>query len=394
MKSVFGKIIPLVLLAAIVSVSACSSDPKKEKGDRPTNPFKNGGALDGAAKTQLSARDLKLEAGELYKSARKSLESGDYADAELRYTSLSQRYPFTEYATQAELEKVYSLHKSYKPDEALTAADRFLREHPRYPAADYVQYLKGVINSDRDASLIDAIPFLDPSQGDTSNLRRSFDEFSLLLQKYPNSGYNADARARMADLRNRLAAHEMHVVRYYVKRGAFLAATKRAEQVVALYPGAPATVDALNYLRISYQQLGLQQQSDDANALYVQQTGSVAPPPKRSRFSQMLSPTAGSSSATPAAAPPAYVAEPAAAAPKPAQGPVGGFFSRIASFFSFADNSNSKPMEVVIPSASKTEPAAAAKDDGSAPADEKKSKIIVEINTGEDEKPAQASPAK
>ncbi len=379
MKSVFGKIIPLALLAAIVGISACSSDPKKEKPDRPVNPFKNGGALSSGAKTQLSERDLRLEASGLYKSARKALESGDYADANLRYSSLAQRYPFTEYATQAELERIYSLHKEFKPDEALSAADRFLREHPRYAFVDYVQYLKGVINSGRDATLLDSVPFLDSTQGDTSNLRRSFDEFALLVQKYPASRYNEDARLRMADLRNRLASHEMHVVRYYVKRGAFLAATKRAEQVVALYPGAPSTIDALNYLRISYQQLGLQQQAEDANTLYMKEAGSiVAPPPKKSGFSSFLS-LGGD--------------EQPKAASAPASGAEGGFFSRLAGLFSFADSSKSKPLELTIPSGTTTSTPPAAADASTAAPAEKKSKLIVEINTGEDDKNPPAKPA-
>ncbi|MFP5307452.1 MAG: outer membrane protein assembly factor BamD, partial [Gammaproteobacteria bacterium] len=114
--------------------------------------------------------------------------------------------------------------------------------------------------------LRDALGF-DTSRRDTSGLRRSFDDFSLLIQRYPQSPYAGDARARMIYLRNRLASHELTVVEYYIRRGAFVAAAKRAEQIVAQYPGAPATVRALSLLQESYEALGLPDQAADARKL-------------------------------------------------------------------------------------------------------------------------------
>ena len=356
----------MVVAVATLALAACSSNPNKE---RPKNPFKSGGSIDSGAKPQLNERDLRLEAGALYALARSSLESGDFTDANLRYDALMQRYPFTDYATQAELERIYALSKEFKPDEALSAADRFLREHPRYVRADYAQYLKGVINSERDQGLLENLPFIDGSKGDTSNMRRGFDEFALLVQKYPASAYNADARVRMAHLRNRMAEHDLHVVRYYMKRGAHLAAAKRAEQVLALYPGAPSTVEALNALRISYQQLGLTQQEQDANTLYLLETNRPAPAAQSSLNLPGMSTSLASMA--PASTP--------AAAPAPAKGGVGGFFSKVAGLFSFADRQ--EPVEVILPSTSSTPASTATEADK--PAGEKKgNKLIVEIGDG------------
>lgn len=352
MKPIVGKRLTLLVLAAALGLGACSSNPNKPRAERPENPFKYGGIQEAGAK-QVTQRDLKLEAGALYALARKSLESGDYADASLRYAALSERYPFTEYATQSQLERVYSLSKEFKPDEALSAADRFLREHPRHPRADYVQYLKGVINSEREEGLLESLRFLDNTKSDTTSQRRAFDEFAVLLQKYPASAYNADARQRMTYLRNRMASHDLHVVRYYLKRGAYLAAAKRAEQVVGLYPGAPATVEALAALSTSYRELGLTQQAADASALYQQQARAPkAIPVVMKGMSNRLESTPASDASAPAAT--------QGDAPVPAKGPVGRFFSGIADVFSFADRSKSEPVEFVLPSLS-AEPAEAAK---------------------------------
>ena len=266
----------LVSVAAVSGgLSGCSSDAKKEPGYRPKNPFaKADRNTPGGSKPAVTEQELKLEAGKLYRVARGALEASDYAEATIRYDLLVDRYPFTEYATQAELEKIYVLSRDFKPDEALSAADRFLREHPRHARADYVQYLKGVIQSERDKGLTDALP-IDNSQKDIGNQRKAYDEFSLLLQKYPSSRYNEDARARMMELRNRIASNEMHVVDFYTRRGAWLAAARRAEQVIAQYPGAPATLDALRTLEKSYRALGLTQQAEDAARILALQTGQM-----------------------------------------------------------------------------------------------------------------------
>src|SRR3546814_18699336 len=105
----------------------------------------------------------------------------------------------------------------------------------------------------------------DVSKRDISNLRRSFDDFQVLIQKYPTSRYIGDARLRMIDLRNRMADHEMTVVRYYMRRGAYIAAATRAEQFVAEYPGSPITVEALGALEKAYSNIGLKDQAAEAH---------------------------------------------------------------------------------------------------------------------------------
>src|SRR3546814_18893441 len=88
-------------------------------------------------------------AAALYAAARDSLDSADYDTAIQRYTTLATRFPFTDYAIQGELEKVYAEYRAFKSDEALSDADHFLRDYPRNPNAAYVQYIQGLVNLDR-----------------------------------------------------------------------------------------------------------------------------------------------------------------------------------------------------------------------------------------------------
>ena len=263
----------LARLAAIGLLAAgCSSNP--DKADRPENPFKTAQEGPGGTKSQLSDRELRQQASELYRHARESLDNSDYLVAISRYDALIARYPFSDYSTQAELEKIYAQYKGLHADEAVTAADRFLRAHPRHPAADYVMYLKGVTDFDRDQGMLETV-MPSTSKRDIGNQRRAFEDFALLVQRYPNSKYIGDARRRMMYSRNRIADHELSVAEFYVTRGAYVAAAKRATDIITEYPGAPATAEALKILQRSYTRIGLDQDAKDTAAVIAMNSDKV-----------------------------------------------------------------------------------------------------------------------
>jgi outer membrane protein assembly factor BamD len=322
MKS--SNLLRVAFIALAVAIAACSSTPAKDtdkdksakdKPLTPANPFRADSA------DQLAAKERKLGAEGLYRQARLALDTSDFSTAISRYGQIAARFPFTEYATQADLERVYALYRSFQPDDALTAADKFLKEHPRHPAADYVQYIKGLVNTSRDEGLSGAFG-LDNTKEDTSYLRRAFDDFSLLAQKYPTSPYAGDARQHMIDLRNRIAQHDLHIVHYYVKRGAFIAAAKRAEQILLQYPGAPVSVETMQILEKCYVQMGLTDQAADVHKLLVAQVAMPTPQtdypiaPKKPGFFKSLF---GSSKSTTAPAPAAYVVPAALVTSTPAE---------------------------------------------------------------------------
>lgn len=334
----------LAILALAVLAAACSSNPdKKEKpGDRGTRPDIFGDRdNDPLAQRREDRRLAQLDAEQLYKRARTTLDSSDYEKAIEQYDQLTTRHPFSDYATQGELERIYALYRSLNPERALSSADRFLREHPRHAAVDYVHYIKGLVNFSRDDSGLNILP-VDESKADVTSQRRAFDDFALLIQKFPGSRYNGDAYQRMVFIRNRLAAYELHVVDFYVRRGAYVAAAKRAEQIIAQYPGTPASYRALEHLVDCYRLAGLEQQAEDARRLLAAQDRTV------------LEASAGAPASNLVVA----EATPPEMQPKD-QKP--GLLARIAGFFSPFDTHDSG-IEIVIPSSNTdvdAEPAAA-----------------------------------
>jgi outer membrane protein assembly factor BamD len=61
----------------------------------------------------------------------------------------------------------------------------------------------------------------------------------------------------MVFLRNNLAAYEIIVAEYYMRRRAYIAAANRARYALEVYPNTPQNVEALVVLHKAYIELGL-----------------------------------------------------------------------------------------------------------------------------------------
>ncbi len=203
-------------------------------------------------------------AQKFYSEASFAMSDGDYETAIKYYEGLESRYPFGRFALQSQLDVAYAHYKNDEPESSIAASDRFIKLHPRNPFVDYAYYLKGIVNFNRNITFINRFIPTDTSQRDPGSILDSFNNFAELAQLFPESQYTEDARKRMIYLRNNLASHEIHVARYYMKRGAYLSAAKRCITVVEQYQRTPAVRDALEIMIVAYDELGLEQLSTDA----------------------------------------------------------------------------------------------------------------------------------
>ncbi len=199
-----------------------------------------------------------------YNEASAAMAEGDYEKAIKYYEGLEARYPFGQYALQSQMDVAYAYYKDGQPEAAIAAANRFIKLHPRNPRVDYIYYLKGIVNFNRNLTFINRFIPTDTSQRDPGTALDSFNDFAELVRRFPDSKYADDARKRMIYLRNNLAMHELHVARFYMKRGAYLAAANRCITVVEKYQRTPALKEALETLVIAYDKLGMDDLSNDA----------------------------------------------------------------------------------------------------------------------------------
>jgi len=207
-------------------------------------------------------------ASKLYAEAKANLAEGEYKSAIELYEKLEARYPHGSYAQQAQLETAYAYYKFEEPESAIAAADRFIKLHPRHASVDYAYYLRGLITFPARKSIFEFIFPQDESKRDPNSSLESFNYFNELSQKFPNSRYTNDAILRMRYLRNKVSKHEMHVARYYMRRGAYIAAVDRASYVVEHYQQTPAVKDALLVMIEAYTKLDQPRLAQDAQRVY------------------------------------------------------------------------------------------------------------------------------
>jgi outer membrane protein assembly factor BamD len=208
-------------------------------------------------------------AAKLYAEAKSELSQGGYERAIKYYEKLEARYPYGRFAQQAQIEIAYAYYKDNEPSSAIAAADRFIKLHPNHPSVDYVYYLKGLANFNDDLGILGFISNQDMTERDPKAAREAFDAFRDLVQRFPKSKYAPDAVQRMNYLVNALAAHEVHVARYYMKRGAYVAAANRTQYALKSYPQAPANEEGLLIMVKAYDALGMKDLRNDAERVML-----------------------------------------------------------------------------------------------------------------------------
>jgi outer membrane protein assembly factor BamD len=202
---------------------------------------------------------------QFYQEAKENLDDKKYTKAIEVYQELESTYPYGPRTEQAQLEVIYAYYKKDEPEQALAAADRFIRLHPTHPNVAYAYYLKGLVNFTASNSFLDSLTRGDSSPDrDPLSAQESYGGFQELVTRFPESRYAADAKQRMAFLHNSLAMHEIHVADYYMRREAYVAVVNRGKYVLNEFPRTAAVEHALGLMMLAYTEMGLDDLSADS----------------------------------------------------------------------------------------------------------------------------------
>ncbi|HSM11466.1 MAG TPA: outer membrane protein assembly factor BamD [Lysobacter sp.] len=207
---------------------------------------------------------------QLYEKAHTSMTRGNWSAAEATFKRLVAQYPYGEYTEQALIETAYAQYKAGKHEDAISSIDRFIRTYPTHRNIAYLYYLRGLVNSSRDAVFLQRVWKLDASRRDLATPMQAYNDFSIVAERYPSSRYAADARQRMAELRDMFARHELDTALYYLRRTAYVAAADRAKYLLETYPESSHQNDAVATLAAAYTGLGNETLAADARRVLQQ----------------------------------------------------------------------------------------------------------------------------
>lgn len=209
---------------------------------------------------RFTARDIPLEqfsAEEIFRRGEFELAESNPAEAAVFFGEVERIYPFSEWAKRALIMQAYAFHRDRDYENARAAAQRFIELYPADEDAAYAQYLLAL-------SYYDQIDDVGRDQGLTFQALQSL---RTVIEVYPDSEYARSAILKFDLAFDHLAAKEMEIGRYYLRRGHYSAAVNRFRAVVEDFQTTSHTPEALHRLVESYLALGLTAEAQTAGAI-------------------------------------------------------------------------------------------------------------------------------
>ena len=195
--------------------------------------------------------------GELYNLAMNQLLAGDYEEAVRNFDEVERQHPYSKWATRAQLMSAFAAYQANAYDDAILAAQRFIRLHPGHADTPYAYYLIGL-------SYYEQISDVGRDQNVTVLALTTLES---LVRRFPDTEYARDARLKIDLTHDHLAGKEMEVGRYYLKRGEYVASINRFRNVIEDYSTTNHVPEALHRLTEAYLALGVHEEAQAAAAV-------------------------------------------------------------------------------------------------------------------------------
>lgn len=198
-----------------------------------------------------------LSAQQIFSRGELQLESGAPDDAAITFGEIERLYPYSEFAQRALIMQAFSYHKDEDYPNSRASAQRYIDFYPVEADAAYAHYLLAL-------SYYDQIDDIGRDQGLTF---QALQALRVVIEQYPGTEY-ATASIPKFDLAfSHLAAKEMEIGRYYLKRAFYASAVNRFRIVVEDFQTTTHTPEALHRLVESYLSLGLTAEAQTAGAI-------------------------------------------------------------------------------------------------------------------------------
>lgn len=157
----------------------------------------------------------------------------------------------------AELEIADLYYKKGDHEQARLAYTDFLRLHPRHERVDYVTYRLGMATYKRASK---------HAGRDQTSTRSALSTWASYGVRFPDSEHREEVEAKIQVARDRLAAKELWVARFYARKASWVAVQGRASGLVASYPESKHVPAALGLLGEAYYQWGLSEEAQGVMA--------------------------------------------------------------------------------------------------------------------------------
>lgn len=194
---------------------------------------------------------LDLQMIEAYKKGLEELEKGQALIAAKKFNEAEMLFPQSQWAPRSALMSAYSYFDFGYYGESIDEVNRFLKTYPNSDRKNYAYYLKAMSYYNQ---IVDEKKDLGP-------IIEAKESFQLIILQYPNSEYAMDAEFKLELIEEILAAKEMYIGRFYLKKEKWIPAINRFKKVVEDYETTIFAEEALHRLVEIYYKIGLVEES-------------------------------------------------------------------------------------------------------------------------------------
>lgn len=180
-----------------------------------------------------------------------------YEEAIRRFQDVKNKFPYSKYATMAELAIADAYYKQESYAEAQVSYQTFKELHPKHAQIDYVTFRLGM-------SFYEQLP--ETEDRDLTLSQSALLYFDEVISVYPNSEYAKQAREKRDETLKKLATKEMYIADFYFKRKIYLSALPRYEALLKNYPNLGFDSAALSRASLSAARLGELDRAKQLNA--------------------------------------------------------------------------------------------------------------------------------
>jgi len=192
-----------------------------------------------------------------YEEAKAQMAKSHYAEVTVSLDKFATKYPYSKYAVQAELLRIFSAYKDSEFVLSETLSKRFIDSHPKHANVDYAKYMHAMSLYKQRS----------PAEKDATMNRLAIKAFKRLLNDHPASAYAKDGKSHLQSLYNTLAKHELTVGKFYYNKDRYIAAVNRFLEVVRLYQTTPSIEPSLYYLAATYDKLSMPKDAHETAVL-------------------------------------------------------------------------------------------------------------------------------
>lgn len=201
------------------------------------------------------------------KRGDEAMNSKNWNEAAAYFEYVKTKFPFLDAAKTAELRLADADYERERFAEARERYQNFVRLHPTHPQVDYAAYRAALTHYREVPSDFFVLP--PSSEKDQVEVRNALTAMTEFTRTYAGSSLSSEALKVVADVKRRLADHEMYVAEFYAKRNRWGAVVTRLGVVAKNYSGIGLDEQVAFGRFEAYQKLGKDASAKAALEEYV-----------------------------------------------------------------------------------------------------------------------------